>query len=190
MNFKPWIGERYEKRELFGLRILLLGESHYGEPGEENEDFTIDVVRHWGQQARHSFFTITAKFLLRKGAGEWLSDDDRSDFWEKVAFYNYIQELVGSDSRIRPTSKMWQNARSSFLSLCDELKPELIVVLGKELCWNLREIPGEYPYCCVRHPSSGFSYEKEMPILLEAIAKAQKAFNNQIKPTPKSGAAY
>ena len=187
MKFKPWIGKRYENRELFGLRILLLGESHYGEPGEENENFTIDVVKYWGQKERLRFFTITAKFLLGKGTGEWLSDNERSDFWEKVAFYNYIQELVGNNSRIRPTSEMWENAKASFLLLCDVLKPELIVVLGKELCSNLPAIPSKYPYCCVRHPSSGFSYKREMPILLDAIAKSQKAFNNQIKLTPKSG---
>jgi len=117
MNFRPWIGKRYEKRELFGLRTLLLGESHYGEPGEENEDFTIDVVRYWGQKQRLRFFTITAKFLLGKAAGEWLSDEERSDFWEKVVFYNYVQEFVGGGSRIRPTSEMWENSKSSFLFL-------------------------------------------------------------------------
>lgn len=190
MIFKPWIGQRYENRELFGLRVLLLGESHYGESGEENYNFTIDVVKHWGQERRHSFFTITAKFVLGKGAREWISDEERKHFWEKVAFYNYVQELVGNDSRIRPTEEMWESAKTSFLALCEELKPELVIVLGKELCWNLPEIPSNYTYCCVRHPSSGFSYKKEMPTLLDAIATAQKAFNNQIKPTPKSGAAY
>ena len=139
MNFKPWVGQRYENRELFGLKILLLGESHYGEPGEENENFTTEVVRCWGQQRRHSFFTITAKFVLGKGTNEWPSDEERKNFWEKAALYNYVQELVGNDSRIRPTEEMW---------------------------------------------------EKETPVLLDAIVAAQKAFNNQIKPTPNSGATY
>ena len=175
IKFKPWVGERYKKRDLFGLKILLLGESHYVVSDKEKEDFTIEVVKRLGQDERYRFFTITAMFLLGKKAGERISNEERKAFWERVAFYNYVQDLVDKCPRKRPTAQMWHDAKKPFLTVCEELKPELIVVLGKELCWNLPDIPSKYTYCCVRHPSAGFSYKIETPKLLEAVNKAKIA---------------
>ena len=40
VNFLPWVGQHYGRGSRFGVRLLVLGESHYGTPGEEGPDYT------------------------------------------------------------------------------------------------------------------------------------------------------
>ena len=173
VKFKPWIGDRYSDAELYGLKILLVGESHYGDEPDDYSKSTTDVVRWIGQDKRYGFFTKISNLLLNSGH-EWLSDKERYDFWNKVAFYNYIQELAGKEARIRPTQGMWKNAVKPFLEVCKELAPDLIVFFGKELSDYIPKIPTQHTYCCVMHPSSSrFSYKNEWPIVENAINQAK-----------------
>lgn len=173
IRFQPWIGERYAEAELYGLRILLLGESHYGK-GDEDSAFTRRVVKKWGQEKRHRFFTITARFILRQGQGNRLSSAQRREFWDKVAFYNYVQEIVGKKARIRPTREMWKRSEQSYYKVLHDLKPDLVVVLGKQLAKNLPEPVQGIAFCEVDHPSSGFRYQDHAQSLDMAIEEATR----------------
>ncbi|MBG6044133.1 hypothetical protein I5F05_04935 [Proteus mirabilis] len=62
-----------------------------------------------------------------------LSEDTRSNFCEHVAFYNYVQGIVGESGRIRPTNEMWEEAEKLFLAVIESLKPDVVIVLGSML---------------------------------------------------------
>lgn len=173
IRFQPWIGERYHEADLYGLRILLLGESHYGK-GDEDSSFTERVVKKWGQDNRHGFFTTIAKFILNQGKGGNLSAAKRRAFWEKVAFYNYVQEIVGKKARQRPTLDMWKRSENAYYQVLQQLKPDLVVVLGKQLARNLPAPVDGLVLCKVTHPSGGFKYKDHVQSLVDAIEEAKR----------------
>ncbi|BCB07912.1 hypothetical protein HHSLTHF2_18020 [Vreelandella venusta] len=167
--FKPWIGDNYSTSEL-GVRILILGESHYGDQGDEHEDFTIDVVKMWGKEKRLAFFTKIAKTILNYNASDFLSDNEKATLWENVAFYNYVQAIVGEGARVRPSDDMWAKSAPALQEVIEKLDPQVIIVLGKELADNLPHIFGEIEFCYLNHPSSGgYSYSENNKLVLSAI---------------------
>jgi hypothetical protein len=66
--FDPWIGSRYMSDGIRGIRLLILGEAHYGISGHETNAFTTEVVRSLGQQGRFRFFSTTQR-LVSGGRG-------------------------------------------------------------------------------------------------------------------------
>ena len=65
VTFHPWVGSRYGRQSRFGVRLLLLGESHYDKDSEFSDcGFTQEIVHEWGQNRRAKFFTVIAKVLL------------------------------------------------------------------------------------------------------------------------------
>lgn len=140
--FIPWEGDRYRKGYVRGKRLLLLGESHYDMAGraKPGRDFTVRVVKALGlaHEKKHPYWTKLAQIVTGEGA----ADIDREGFWQEVAFYNYVQECVGSGPRIRPTEEHWKAAEDPFFEALDELRPHFILVLGKELWDRLPEPKG------------------------------------------------
>jgi len=171
--FEPWIGAKYESGNRFGLRVLVLGESHYGDEPESHSGYTTAIVRKLGQKERHPFFTKVAKVLLETDKD--IDNETRAEVWEHVAFYNYIQCLAGSSARIRPTPEMWDEAKVPFLSILDRLLPDVILVLGKSLSDHapLTEIQDRVVVCGIKHPSTAFSYGKWIPCFTNAIDRAK-----------------
>lgn len=164
-TFDPWVGSRYRTDGLSGVRVFILGESHYGDAGTESRSFTAEVVREWGQEKRLRFFTLTQKLVLGLGPG-WVPSEERAEFWERVAFYNFVQCFTGPEPRYRPIEDMWQSAAQPFLETLSELKPHLLVVLGFELRRRLPAIPESIYVCHVQHPSSvGFRLSEWHPII-------------------------
>jgi len=166
--FQPWVGKDYWDKGLAGRRLLILGESHYGEKGSEYPGFTSEVVKEWGQNKRAAFFTKICNLCLNKEDNS-VSDEERSDFWEKVSFYNYIQELLPGP-RCRPTEEMWAAGATPFLQVVKDLKPNLILVLGKELEGHLPGIEKDLFFVTPHPSSSRFTYEPYMQNLKERFA--------------------
>lgn len=176
LTFKPWIGDKYQSEGLDGLRLLILGESHYGENGTEHPDFTRDVVKSLGQENRHRFFTTTAKVVLGMGSSH-ISDTKRADFWDRVAFANYIQTFVAedADSRKRPTEEMWKEARKALPTTIEKTNPDAIVVLGLEVERHLPELPNSLPHHGIKHPSQYFEYAEWQPDLQHFLRSVRNA---------------
>jgi uracil-DNA glycosylase len=61
----------------------------------------------------------------------------RHDFWQRVAFYNYVQVKVGTDARERPSPEMWAAAKPLFQNLLASFKPDCVLVLGKAAWSNM-----------------------------------------------------
>jgi hypothetical protein len=151
-TFEPWIGNRYESGGLNGIRLLVLGESHYGEPEDEGAGFTIGIIRMYAQDRRFRFFTVTQKLV--SGQTGYVTNEQRREFWEHVAFYNFIQKFPGREPKIRPTEQMWADACDPYLRTIDELKPHLVIALGFDLGRRIPEVSGSTKCCRVQHPSS------------------------------------
>jgi hypothetical protein len=80
---------------------------------------------------RHPFFTKVPRLFGFDAA----NPDLRGDFWARVAFYNYIQQVVGEDPRVEPTESMWAEGELPFNDVLEHLQPERVVVFGLRL-WN------------------------------------------------------
>ncbi len=158
MQFEPWVGPKYESEGLSGVRVLALGESHYAEPGLTRSTFTSEVVRECVYEGRAAYFTKVAKLLRGMSAGHDLPDELLRDTWDRIPFYNYVQQMLPAP-RIRPSEAMWREAGELFPAVLDKLKPQVVVVMGKHLKeWFVP--PSNVEVCFTEHPSSSsFSYE-------------------------------
>ncbi|MBI5442722.1 MAG: hypothetical protein HY900_16100 [Deltaproteobacteria bacterium] len=130
IHYTPWIGENYGAANVTGTRLLVLGESHYG---DGDPDATVRYTQAYVDGQNHRFWTSIMQLVLGRPGYEI----DRREFWHSVSFYNFIQEPVGDGPRWRPTSEMWARSQGPFEEVLNELKPRRILVLGAALWDNL-----------------------------------------------------
>lgn len=94
--FHPWVGCNYEHgRGPNQRRLLIVGESHYCDSnefiGNSHQCFTIDCIKEITAETwTHRFFTAAAEMV--EGRKKW--EIDLAEFWESVAFCNFIQECL------------------------------------------------------------------------------------------------
>ena len=151
VRFLPWIGSNYHNSGLNGRRILVLGESHYcgectrkeceNDNKSECRDFTIRVVNDYLNRKAVGFnrWMNTFTKFERSLVGDWTDEDSRKSIWDSIAFYNYLQYAL-DDSRKTGDSDAYSKAIEPFYHVLDYLKPEFIIVWGKQL-WN--RMPGD-----------------------------------------------
>lgn len=189
--FRPWVGENYQNG-FQGLKTLILGESQYASSCDNPLNFTIELVKkRINGDLKIAFYTKIEKAMT----GVDLELADKIKFWHSVSFYNYVQDFVGDEARIRPTEASWKISETPFVEVLEELKPEFILALGYQMWDNLPfngytgpEIEGAstpvtwiYPHSvgsalayCIKHPSSAFSAMTEHPYILIAMNKAKE----------------
>jgi hypothetical protein len=131
--FLPWIGTEYKEQP---ARLLLLGESHYGDDpaiwATDPQLATIECTQAYVDGLwRHRYWTNIMKVV--EGGNYW--EIDRVIFWSKVSLYNYIQRLVSEEPGVAPTEHMWRDATQGFGSVLQHLDPTHILVLSKRL-WD------------------------------------------------------
>lgn len=195
-RFHPWVGRNY-LGAFRGCRLLLLGESHYSaKPLECDADTTKRVIEKFALGANPlPFFSRVAHLC----SGQRIDTPDaRSAFWNSVSFYNYVQELAGTGPRQRPTDAMWKGGAAPFEQVLTALRPNAILILGKQLAIKMIEprqrfplgtINGvavlarmhctpdgsEVPALTVSHPSSGrlryATWEPRVALLLEHVRR-------------------
>jgi uracil-DNA glycosylase len=73
---------------------------------------------------------------------------------------------------------MWSAAQQPFLKLINNLKPKVILVLGKELAAHLPPLLAGIEICHIQHPSTGFVYGRWNPLFAEAVKRANKNANS------------
>lgn len=95
-HYKPWKGSNYTASRWPGVKLLLLGESHYA---DYSANATIRYTKDYMAGGSGVFWTRTMQLVT----GSHHSQVDRTDFWNDVAFYNYVQEPAGNGPRKRPT---------------------------------------------------------------------------------------
>jgi hypothetical protein len=174
--FQPWVGKAYRAEALSGIRVLILGESHYGSPEQQRCQFTQDWVASYANGSRNNrFFTTVTKLFLGTPSGVTLTAMQRGDFWSKIAFYNYIQSFPGSTARVRPTSALWCAAERPLLHVLAELAPQVVFVLGRQLSSHAAHlVPESINVCAIPHPAS-FGFNR---------AQWSAVVNAQLRTTP------
>jgi len=139
-TFRPWMGERYrEQVELAAAGRTsccdglwhIMGESHYGDPAEAGEQFTIQVVEELAIKGYPFFDTVLSVVLDRE-----VNDDNRRSGWSEVAFSNFVQDVL-PDGQRRPTADHWQKGRQIFFAQLAETKPKQLLVVGAQQWQNL-----------------------------------------------------
>jgi hypothetical protein len=174
ITFEPHVGVNYATCK---PKVLIVGESHYGN-GSELNSFTQEVVKMWamGEAGIRRFFTTLAKLLSDK-SNVWMSKEEKKAFWQNVAFYNFIQSIVGENPRIRPTDEMWDNGKLPLAEVLQELNPDIVLILGRELSRHIKQIEPEVnhdiTFCYWSHPSAPKYFDKK-----EAMDTYQKAVEN------------
>lgn len=172
-----------------------MGESHYQwkEAPNINEwrEITITLVREQmsGGSTKAFWTNIATAFLDRRP-----SLADKVDFWNSVAFYNYVQESAGDGARIAPEEGSWARSEDAFRQVMDHLRPQAIFALGYRLknrlpVWSRKPGPvlddapqkeswiyshqgGSCLIYAIRHPSSGFNGRSWHPHLMSALEKS------------------
>lgn len=140
-TFRPW--KPAGDARINGIRLLIVGESHYDEnepaPPEEWPAFTTKIVTRWGAKAEgytRFFGNIYATF--NDDGAHWSSDEFKQ-FWNSVFFYNYVQSFVPGGPGERPTAKQFSDSAAPFHAVLDDVKPEAIVVMGRQVWTSMTE---------------------------------------------------
>lgn len=135
VRFQPW---RPQRETFDGLRLLLVGESHYDEgrpcPPEEEAGFTAAVVRDWTVAATgpQPFFVKTFQTVTGRAAG-W-SDPAFAAFWNSVFFYNYVQTFMpGFAGDSRPAAADYEASHEAFHTVLADIRPDAVLVLGAQV---------------------------------------------------------
>ena len=144
-HFYPWVGPAYEAGAIDGLRILVLGESHYTYDGltEANErTLTRRVIEEeFEGKRKHRFISAVTTVLFGRDAAR-----DREQFrerWNQLAYYNFVQELAGSGSNHRrPSEAAWAQSVAPFRWLLLQLQPDMVLGCGRTLYERLKLVDG------------------------------------------------
>lgn len=135
VHFLPFVGKEYFNG-IHGKKVLILGESIYG---DKDEDKDADAIkRHLGwylneKEFTHENWMNTYTKSIRALSGDFgLSRSNSKQWWNKVIFYNYVQEPL-NDARMRPTDKMFHDAEKPLLEVLERYAPDVILVWGVRL---------------------------------------------------------
>ena len=130
----PWVGENYGAG-VYDKKILILGESHYGEPSdneEDNRNQTIDVITEIIDDYRGDGYQQTFLCFERALAGREINEEERRKLWNSVMFYNYFQ-LETSGPRKYPNMDSAKMSEEAFRELLEVYQPEAIIMWGVRL---------------------------------------------------------
>lgn len=185
----PWVGSNYENPINFKYKTLILGESNFTDPPENfNSSLVTRCVEDdlaVGDQDRDTNGFCRFSTKIRRvifGRNESLGP---YGLWQDVAFYNFVQTLVGDKARIRPTYEMWRESVPAFFEVIEKLLPTRVLVLGKANWNNLLQhlqcqpeglhmatlaigtnlITAGY----INHPSSSLAYATWQPVARELL---------------------
>lgn len=178
IRYKPRKGKNYDSGGMFGLKLMILGESHYEwKPGALTSNISDELINENIKGARsHRFYTNVFQAVTgqsKRSAGL----PAVKEFWESVLFYNYVQVPVGEKPRKSPSTAMWKDSKPAVVQTVQKYEPDAILALGIRLWRRLKHLEivdrlagetgrfaGQSTDCWIRHinhPSSvGFKWSK------------------------------
>jgi len=184
VRFAPWVGSQYSEG-LDGLRILLVGESHYAENNHERPTVTPEIVKALALGERHPLATkrlrqhphFTKIMRAVTSSRRPATRAEKADFWGRVAYYNFIQEFIPA-KRSMPIKAAWLRGKAPFCDVLDVLRPDLIVCLSQRNGDLVCSLAGDVPVAVVHHPSSHFKYSTVIPKIAQKKAIAMAAMTH------------
>jgi hypothetical protein len=184
--FYPWKGPNYEKNSIFGIRILVLGESTYLSESERDQYQADrkkwgacyfvhhDVLAYRNGNWTHQFWT---KWINGLHGSATLQLQQRQGVLDSVAFWNYADGPPLSGNRQYPPDKILEQANGKLRRVIATLQPDLVILMSRRLWGNLSEGESKFStdpnaahgatpegqvdnhkfhFLTVRHPSGGF----------------------------------
>ena len=139
VRYHPWVGDRYWDQE---QRWLLLGESGCCLAPNRTDALQKMIPAQHGpavdscQGGTDRLFAGVERLMTGR---DLLDAAGTEDFWQTVAFYNYVRDSMGSSMQ-RPTPKQLRESLPAFSEVICELRPHVVLVLGLKLWMAL---PGE-----------------------------------------------
>jgi len=149
LHYRPWIGDEYPNGFRSGLKLLILGHSHYA---DDEPDATEKWTRKHLQDKPGEFWTHIEHVI----SGRPLDNDQRRAFWNKVAFSNFIQEPL-QEPGDKPTDMQWARARRALPEIITHTKPDLMFVFSIQ-AWSKLPDTAEYPESCYVPGCEGNAY--------------------------------
>lgn len=137
VKFLPFVGKEYYNG-INGKRIMILGHNHYCAKLEDaTEDITNRVFQDLlNENGEHEYYKNTYSKFINSLAGKKLDKKEQSTFWNKVLFYNYVQEAMPSWDTL-PNKRQYLEAETPFFEVLEEYKPDIIFVWGSSTYNNL-----------------------------------------------------
>lgn len=138
-----WIPEGWHQKS---PRILILGESGYGDFGEYQS------CGAW--VAAYLKGDVTDRMYTKVANASGMGKDA---FWRSVAFFNFV-EHVGGGRDVRPTRELYEAAKQSLDVMLSTLQPNAVWVWGKEQGKYSAEVIARHgiAFEIVAHPSGFF----------------------------------
>ena len=131
----PWVGAEYSSGGIFGKRILVLGESHYGD-GEPSADTTRHVLEEYlGCPETVPSYLQSFKRFERSLIGTETDADRRWQIWNSLLFYNFVQEISTDAPRQLLDAKNPRQSTNAFFEVLETYRPEYIIAWGYRL-WD------------------------------------------------------
>jgi hypothetical protein len=123
IEHEPWRG-RNRKSGIEGQRIAIIGYSHHRNPKHVDHDqFTNYVLRNVlsGRQKGDSLFATVPGYF---------GYEDRAKLWNRVWFFNFIPECIGTSDKMYAagTSDQNERARKRFERILRKEKPNKVFV--------------------------------------------------------------
>ena len=150
--FEPWLGPQYRSGGLWDRKVLVVGESHYDEwqEGTPPELIKHDLQRGFTQECVKEVVDEKggARYWNRvrnRLGGEEHENQPSAVFWNKIAFYNYIQSPVSGGPGARPTRAQWAKSALPFQEVLGRLQPDRVVFTGVRLWSQVPSRQGKLP---------------------------------------------
>lgn len=181
VRFAPWVGAQYATDGFRGLRVLVVSESHYGDCRYERPDVTPEIIkalalglRHkhtQGRFGRHPHYAKVFAAVSNRSTAGVFNREQRTGFWEKVAYFNFIQQFLRA-SRDEPPASAWARGKPAFVEVLQVLQPELVLCFSSRNGARVRELSGGVPVAVINHPSARFSYARANPVIAKSFEVA------------------
>ncbi|WP_460824379.1 hypothetical protein [Lysobacter olei] len=144
VHFIPLVGPEYDDGLVSDVRVLLLGESHYGDDSAA-EGFGRDCTQYWFQDYLNESYDIDGDSQFFRKLPRILARDVKvtqlgsAAAWRRAAYANFVQALVGERARTRPSRQQWLDGQRALTEMAEKLQPDVVLVLGAQLWSHITE---------------------------------------------------
>ena len=133
--FRPFIGEQAALGYRDGVRLLVVGESHYGDLSEDGTEFVVEGFIGEGRRSKAARFLSGVQEVITGKLPE--TQTERAVFWNQIMFSNLIQEPL-PDTQSQPTREQFHRGWLAFPSVVRYTMPDLIFFFTKR-GWDIEE---------------------------------------------------
>ena len=133
VHFLPWVGSKYNIGWQ-GKRLMILGESHYcASLKDAVPSITHDIIADlFDADSEHEAYKNTYTKFMRSLTGHPLSNEEKREAWNRVLFYNFVQEPL-TGPRTPPYSRTVLRVRYGLFRSAGNLSTGLHHSMGQKI---------------------------------------------------------